>query len=150
ARPGFLMSLVRAPTLTCVLPDQVFGGLESDNGTNLVAIEQCPAVKVGQLDEELHTHDLASQLLHQVDYRLRGSARGDDVVHHQYFLSLRDSVFVNVKDVLAILEGVTGLLCLPGQLALFADGDEAGAQADRHGGAEHEAAGLHGGDQVYV
>src|SRR5215472_14647500 len=150
ARPGFLMSLVRAPTLTCVLPDQVFGGLESDNGTNLLAIEQCPAVKVGQLDEELHTHDLASKLLHQVDHRFRGSARRNDVVHHQYSLSLRDGVFVNVKDVLAILEGVTGLVCLPGQLALFADRDKAGAETDRHSRAEHEAASLHGGDQVHV
>src|SRR5215813_1803241 len=150
ARPGFLMSLVRAPTLTCVLPDQVFGGLESDNGTNLLAIEKGAAVQVRELDEELHTHDLASQLLHQVDHRFRGSASGDDVVHHQHFLPLCDSVFVDMKHVLAILEGVTGLVCLPGQLALFADGDEAGAQADRHGGAEHEAAGLHGGDQVYV
>src|SRR5262249_27888238 len=121
ARPGFLMSLVRAPTLTCVLPDQVFGGLESDNGTNLLAIEQCPAVKVGQLDEALHTR--VSRLPHQLGSRSRASARRDDRRRHQVSLSHRDGVFVNVKGVLATLAGGAGLVCLPARLAPFADGD---------------------------
>src|SRR5215813_1177174 len=64
ARSGFLTSLVGAPTLTCVLQNQVIGELERDHSTNFLPIEEGPAVQVGELDEELHPHDLTAELLH--------------------------------------------------------------------------------------
>src|SRR5262249_16137051 len=65
-------------------------------------------------------------------------------------LARAEGVLVYVENIVAILERVAGLTGPPGQLALLADRDEAGVEADGHGGSEHEAPGLHGGEKVYI
>ncbi len=57
---------------------------------------------------------------------------------------------MHVEHVLAVLQRVGDAARPPGQLAGLAHRHEARAHANRHGRAEHEAPGLHRGDQVHA
>src|SRR5437588_682902 len=123
---------------------------ELDFTVHLVTLEQVAPLEVDQLDQELAAYHHAAHRLDQLADGPRGAAGGDQVVDDEHPLAPLDGVFVDVQDVAPILQLVLDGKRLPGQLARLPDGDEAGAQLERHAGAENEATRLHGGNQVHL
>lgn len=73
---------------------------------------------------------------------------GDNVVHDEYLLAGLDGTLLDLKVVLAVLLLVGGGGAGAWQLALLADGDEGGVEAQGQRGAEEEAAGVEPDDDV--
>src|SRR5579859_3149724 len=115
---------------------------------DIVASQHLATLEVDELDEEAETDHLAAQHLDQLRDRPGGAAGRDQVVDDQHLLAGQDRVLVDVEDIVAVLQRVFDAAGREGQLARFADGDEAGAQLFGHGRTEDEPARLHGGDEL--
>ena len=80
----------------------------------------CPAHS-GQLDEDACAGHLRAEASDQIKARLHGSARGQEVIHHQDSLVLLDCIDVNLKRVGAILQPIVHGMNFGRELARLAD-----------------------------
>lgn len=135
-------------------------------------VQLLAALEEGDLNDEEVANQLAPELLDEVagggggttcsgggnaleqgrlgENPWRGSVHtsSNDVVDDQHFLALLDDALLHLEVVGAVLLHVLGGDTRAGQLALLADGDEAGVEAQGHGWAEQEATGVEADDDV--
>src|SRR4029078_10618310 len=84
---------------------------------DVVALQPLPAVQELKLDDERQPHDLAAELLDELDRRLRGPARPQLVGVAQNALALDDRVGVHLQRVEAVFERVLRCHGPPRELA---------------------------------
>jgi hypothetical protein len=72
----------------------------------------------------------------------------NDIVHNQDLLAGLDGVLLHLEEILAVLLLVGGGLARAGELALLADGHEAGAETKGEGGSEKETPSIQAYDDI--
>src|SRR6056297_2620993 len=99
-----------------------------------------PSAQFRQIHDEGTADDLAAQPLDQLYPRLRGAARGQQIIDDQYFLTGRDRIIMDLDDRFAIFQLIVFGNHRTGQFALLADRYETKRQLMRNRTAENEAA----------
>ena len=108
---------------------------------DVVALEPVTAVQERELDHEGDPHDLAAELLDELDL----GVRVPPVASRSSWISTRalgDRVGVELERVRAVFELVLGADGLPGSFPGFRRGDEAAAELEGECAAEDEPARL--------
>lgn len=77
-----------------------------------------------------------------------GLTCSNDIIHNQDLLAGLDGILLHLEEILTVLLLVRGGDAGTGELALLADGDEAGVQTQGERGAEEEAASVQADDDV--
>jgi len=116
----------------------------AERGKTLCAVEE------REIDEHGDADDVGVERFDEFTASLHGSAGGEEIVNEQHALAGVDGVEMNLDAVAAVFEVVGRAGGFGGELAGLADGDEAGGEGLRDGGAEDEAAGLGADDEVYM
>ena len=96
----------------------------------------------GELEDEPKAGDGGAAPLDKAGRRKGGATGGHEVVDDKDPVVGREGVDVHLELVCSVLQGVGLREGLARQLSGLAGGHEAGAELERHGGAQHEAAGL--------
>src|SRR3954451_18473659 len=88
----------------------------ADQREDVVAFEALPAVQKLELDHEREAHDLAPQLLDEIDLRPRGTSRREQIVVDDHARAGLDRVRMQLERVEAVLERVLDADRAPGEL----------------------------------
>ena len=115
---------------------------------DVVLGELCAALKEVELNGEAEAGDNASELTHELDGGLHGSAGGEKVIDDDDPLAGLDCVEVDFERVGAVFEVVVHAGALRGKLLWLAHGDEACVQTVCDGWAKDEAASFDAQDEV--
>ena len=95
-----------------------------------------------ELHEESHARKLCTELLDEVGLRHRRATRGNQVVNDKHHIVFVERVGMDFEAVGSVFKLIALAAHFTRQLAGLASRHEAGTQAVRDRGANHEAAGL--------
>lgn len=106
------------------------------------------ALEEGDLEHEKIAHKVASELLHERASSGSRSTCSNDIIHNQDLLAGLDGTLLHLEEILAIFLLVRGRDTRAGELALLADGDEAGVELQGELGTEEEATSVQAYDDI--
>lgn len=107
-----------------------------------------PATEEKEFDQKRHGGHVRAAAFHKLRRRLRGTARGQDVVHDQNLVAGAQSVQMHFQYVGAVFQLIRRGPRPVGKFPLFPDGDESRTQGGRYRAAENEAARFNGNDFI--
>src|SRR5882757_7149126 len=97
------------------------------------------AAQLRQVDDKAGAQNFHAQFAQQPHSGLRCAPGGDEVVHQDDALAPRDRILMHLDFVQSVFERIGHPHGGMGQLALLANGYEAGCELMRHGTAQNEA-----------